>query len=222
MNRRDALSRVALLMGGTLSAPTMAAFLGGCTNSAAEKTAALQAFTPEVLALLAEVTETIIPKTDTPGAKDAKVAEFIQLMLTDCYAENDRKRFFNGLEDIQNKSQKAYQKSFVELKPEERIAVFKDFEKEAFERHTVFKTAQDKKNKAYVENFRKGVQTPAKESDPKEKPEEDHPYFLLKSLTLFGYFTSEPGATKALEYVAVPGKFEGVTEYKPGQKAWAM
>ena len=44
----------------------------------------------------------------------------------------------------------------------------------------------------------------------------------MKELTVTGYFTSEIGATQALEYLPVPGKFEGDVPLKPGQKAWAI
>lgn len=44
----------------------------------------------------------------------------------------------------------------------------------------------------------------------------------MKRLTVTGYFTSEIGATQALEYLPVPGKFEGDVPLQPGQKAWAI
>ncbi|HAK76772.1 MAG TPA: twin-arginine translocation pathway signal, partial [Runella sp.] len=44
----------------------------------------------------------------------------------------------------------------------------------------------------------------------------------MKELTVTGYFTSEIGATKALEYLPIPGRFEGCVPLKPGQKAWAL
>jgi hypothetical protein len=44
---------------------------------------------------------------------------------------------------------------------------------------------------------------------------------MMKELTLLGFFTSEVGATKALRYVAVPGKYEGCVDYKKGDRAWA-
>ena len=44
---------------------------------------------------------------------------------------------------------------------------------------------------------------------------------MMKELTLLGFFTSEIGATKALRYVAVPGKYEGCIPYNKGDKAWA-
>jgi len=58
----------------------------------------------------------------------------------------------------------------------------------------------------------------------KDKKKEDDPHYftLMKQLTLLGYFTSEPGATKALRYVPVPGRFEACIPYKKGDKAWAL
>jgi hypothetical protein len=61
----------------------------------------------------------------------------------------------------------------------------------------------------------KDYQKKKKEDDP------NHYFTLMKQLTLWGFFTSEPGATKALRYVAVPGRYEGCIPYKKGDKAWA-
>ena len=62
----------------------------------------------------------------------------------------------------------------------------------------------------------------AKEYQKTKKPEDPNHYFrMIKELTLMGFFTSEVGATKALRYVAVPGKYEGCIPYNKGDKAWA-
>jgi len=62
----------------------------------------------------------------------------------------------------------------------------------------------------------------AKEYGKTKKQDDPNHYFSqVKQLTLWGYFTSEPGATKALRYVAVPGKYEGCIPYNKGDKAWA-
>lgn len=49
--------------------------------------------------------------------------------------------------------------------------------------------------------------------------EEPHFFTMLKELTLWGYFTSEVGATEALRYNPVPGRFEGCIPYN-GESAW--
>ncbi len=54
-------------------------------------------------------------------------------------------------------------------------------------------------------------------------PEEGPPHFfsMMKQLTIWGFFTSEPGATKALRYLPIPGSFKGCIPYVKGDKAWA-
>ncbi len=218
MNRRDAIARVAALMGTTLSAPTLLAVMEGC-NSAATKEAAAVSFTPDIMALIGEVAETIIPKTSTPGAKEAGVADFVKLMLTDCYTDDDRQAFFDGLEDVNEKSKKAHSKSFAEITPEQRIAVLKELESEA----KTERTRRDEEAKKEKETMKQGLnpENNDKKSEPAKKPSPIF-FYTIKDLTVLGYFTSEPGATQALEYVAVPGRYEGCVDLKPGQKAWAI
>jgi hypothetical protein len=55
----------------------------------------------------------------------------------------------------------------------------------------------------------------------KQKSDPNHYFSMYKQLTVWGYFTSKDGATKALRYVQVPGKYEGCIDYKKGDKAWA-
>jgi phosphoribosyl-ATP pyrophosphohydrolase len=198
MKRRDALSRVALLMGGALSAPTIMAFLEGCTT-ATESSKIAFPFSADQKNLLSEIAEIIIPKTDTPGAKDAKVGEFIEMMIQDCYPEKDQKSFTSGLLELEKNN-------FLKASPEEQVNILTALEKTGNE--MIKKSGDDKKK--YTEAG-------------KEYTDAGVPFFrLMKELTLLGYFTSEVGATQALEYVPVPGRYDGCVDLTPGQKAWAM
>lgn len=199
MKRRDALARVALLMGGTLTAPTLIAFLDGCKTSNETANAANFAFSADQLSMVSEIAEIIIPKTDTPGAKDAKVGEFIQLMLKDCYYPKDQKSFMYGLSKLE-------EKDFMKGTPEAQTALLTTAETDA---GNELKRIGDERKKA---------------KDAGQTFEEPGvPFFrLMKELTLLGYFTSEQGAQQALEYVPVPGRYDGCIDLKPGQKAWAM
>jgi Gluconate 2-dehydrogenase subunit 3 len=193
MNRREALNRVAILMGTTVVGG--AAFLEGC-NSGDKKVAATAAagipFSAESISFLDEVAETIIPTTNTPGAKAAKVGAFMNTMVTDCYDEKNQKIFTKGLTKIDEASQKKFSTTFAKATPEQRKELLTEIDKEA--------TAYNKS----------------------KKPEDPSHYFsLMKQLTLLGYFSSEIGATQALRYVAVPGRYEGCIPYKKGDKAWA-
>jgi len=189
MNRREALSRVAIIMGGTIVGGV--AFLEGCKTSD-KKIAVGLPLTKEQIAFLDEIAETIIPATDTPGAKDAKVGEFMQVMVTDCYDEGDQKIFLAGITTVDVVSNKKFQKDFLSLSAEQRKELLTEVDKEA---------------KDYAAS--------------KKKEDPNHYFTLMKQLTLLGFFSSEPGATKALRYIAIPGKYEGCIPYKKGDKAWA-
>ncbi len=143
-------------------------------------------------AFLDEVAETILPATKTPGAKAAKVGQLMVVMVNDTYEDKDQKIFHEGIGKLDAASKKANGKSFLEATPEQR---------------TTLLTALDKEAKDYGKT--------KKDTDP------NHYFTMMKQLTLFGYFTSKEGATQALRYIAVPGKFDGAYPYKKGDKAWA-
>ena len=190
MNRREALSSVALLLGGTIIGAE--AFLSGCTSSDKKIGAAGLNFSNDDIAFLDEVGETIIPATTTPGAKEAKIGQFMKTIVTDCYEEKDQKIFTEGMVKLDEASKKKSGKSFLNSSPQERHDLLVEL---------------DKEQKEYMS---------------KKKPEDPSHYFrMMKELTLWGYFTSEVGATKALRYIAVPGRYEGCVPYKKGDKAWA-
>jgi hypothetical protein len=191
MNRRDALYRVGLLLGGTVVGAEV--FLAGCKTSPDSEVGRHGLnFTKDDIAFLDEVGETILPKTDTPGAKDAKIGEFMAKIVQDCYTDKDQKVFMDGMEKLQEACGKMNGKGFLETSPEQR--------------HNLL-VALDKEQKDYMAS---------------KKPDEPSHYFrMMKELTLWGYFTSKPGATEALRYVAIPGRYEGCIDYKKGEKAWA-
>src|SRR5450631_1509171 len=190
MNRREALSSVALLLGGTIIGAE--AFLSGCTNMDKKIGTAGLNFSPDDISFLDEVGETIIPATDTPGAKEAKIGEFMHTIVRDCYNKTDQDIFIAGMGKLNDESKKLNGKNFMEASPEERKNLL---------------IALDKEQKDYAAS---------------KKPEDPQHYFrMMKELTIWGYFSSEPGATKALRYIAIPGKYEGCIPYKKGDKAWA-
>jgi hypothetical protein len=190
MNRREALSSVALLLGGTIIGAEM--FLSGCTHADKKIGAAGLNFSPDDISFLDEVGETIIPTTDSPGAKEAKIGDFMHTIVRDCYDEKEQQIFVEGMAKLDAASVKMNGKSFLESSPAERKNLL---------------IALDKEQKEYT--------AAKKQSDP------PHYFRMIKELTIWGYFTSEPGATKALRYIAVPGRYEGCIPYKKGDKAWA-
>ena len=188
MNRREAISRVSLFLGGAVVGSGI--FLEAGCSSTPKQVSGL--FNQDQLKLLDEIAETILPASNTPGAREAKVAEFMAVMVNDCYTKTDQEIFLNGLKKIEEESSRQNGKSFNASNNAER---------------TAFLSRLDVEQKVYMEN---------------KKPEEPSHYFrMMKELTLLGFFTSELGATKVLRYVAVPGRYDGDVVYKKGDGAWA-
>ncbi len=178
IDRREALRKTALLMGAAVSASALTGILQGC-KATPELTYKPVFFTEDQARIVTEVAEIIIPKTDTPGAKDTGVPGFIDLMLKDCYKKEDQDRFIAGLTSFDEEAKKAYGDSFIYCKPEQQVELV---------------------TKVHV----------AALAEAKENKEAKRPFILMaKELTLLGFFTSEPGATQVLQYVAVPGSYKG-------------
>jgi hypothetical protein len=192
MNRREAISRVALIVGGTVVGAE--AFLSGCARKSEVVAATGLDFSPETISLLDEVGETILPKTAaSEGAKAAKIGDFMKAIVSDCYEEKDQKVFMEGIGKLNEAAEKKFSDGYMDLSPENR---------------TILLTEIDNEAKAY--------------QDSKKPEEPKHYFSLMKQLTLWGYFTSEVGSTQALRYLPVPGKYDGCFPYKKGDKAWAQ
>ncbi|HET9662657.1 MAG TPA: gluconate 2-dehydrogenase subunit 3 family protein [Burkholderiales bacterium] len=183
MNRREAIRRVALLMGGAVSAPAILGVLAGCKaepDTAAEWKPAF--LTQAQAALVAEVAEIMIPRTDTPGAKDVGIATFIDKMMKDTYSKAEQQRFIAGLADFEAQAKREHGRAFVELEPAQRAALVKQAHDPAVEADRESTVPLDKRRRPFI--------------------------LTMKELTLLGYFTSEPGATQVLQYRPVPGAYQ--------------
>jgi hypothetical protein len=207
MNRRDAIGRVALIMGGAVIGAEF--FLSGCKPKGASTVDDL--FTQDNTDFLNEVADTILPTTpSSPGAKAANVGAFMAVMVRDCYLPADQKVFVEGLKNLDDAAQKQAGGKFMDLTPEQRTKVL---------------VALDAEQKAYTAKRDKAVapEVAKHKDDPNyEGPAMRNHYFrMMKELTMLGYFTSEIGATKALRYIAIPGHYDGCVPYKKGDKAWA-
>ncbi len=193
IERREAIKRVALLLGG-------ASFVGGSAllqacegeRRVVQEGQPISAFEPDDVALLDEVADTMLPATKTPGAKAAKTGAFMALMVTDCYNARDQKIFRDGMASLDEASRKANGGSFVRATPAQRLAVLEQL---------------DREQKTYM--------------DAKKDDAPSHWFRMMKELALLGYFTSEIGYTQAQRYVEAPGRYDPCVPYKPGERAWA-
>lgn len=129
MDRRSALKSVSILMGGALSSGAIAVMMSGCQTDASESWMP-RFFSADQASLFAEVAETIMPKTDTAGAKELKLERWVDSVLMDVKDENFQKQVVKGLEAVETASQRDNKKSFVAASAEERTATLTALDKE--------------------------------------------------------------------------------------------
>lgn len=131
MNRRALLGHAAAILGASISAPLLAGVLGGCKPTPEGKPgAALSVAQQELVAALAE---TIIPETKTPGARSANVHGFIDMMLANWYADEDRTRFLDGLAALETQAAREQGMPFLKLSAEKRLAFLETLDREAID-----------------------------------------------------------------------------------------
>lgn len=209
MNRRELLKMIAVATGGAVIGGEF--LLSGC---ASPDSGTPMAFSEENIAFLDEVAETILPQTQTAGAKAAGVGRFMTVMVNDCYLKADQEVFHKGLTTLNDACNKMHGHDFMKATPEERKALLISVDKE---------TRDYLKKKADFDNDQRAKEKEAKEkgtNDFKIETMPNHYFQQLKQLAIFGYFTSEKGRKEGLRYVPVPTKFENI-DYKKGDKTFA-
>lgn len=191
MERRELLKMIALMTGAAVVGGS--ALLQSCSSPIEQQTGAIGEFSSDDQLLLAEIADTILPATQTPGAKAAGVGPFMAMMVTDCYEPAAQKTFKQGLRELDSAIGKLHGSGFLKASPEQREQFLVKLDQEA-------KLHQQNKSAAEFQT---------------------HYFTMIKQLTLLGYFSSEIGCTQALRYQAIPGRYEGTVSYKKGDKAWA-
>lgn len=164
-------------------------------------------FNQDDVMLFNEIAEIILPRTDTPGAKDANVGFMSLILANDCYTSEEREAFVKGFQSLDKQAQDKYGKPFLLLSAEQKSKFVKDLDKDA--------KAYNKKRKIdYMSVSPNNMYSGGIKPLP-------HFFTMIKQLTIFSFFTSKVGATKVLRYEAIPGKYNGELEYKKGDRAWA-
>ena len=241
ITRRDALQRIAWVLGGTLAASTVAgamaenafAWTSEGVRGQGSATATPRTLTAEQYALVTSLVEHIIPRTDTPGARDAGVQKFVDDLLTDHYKAPERNRFIAGLQGVDVRSMRAHKKKFTATTRAQQVAILTAMDKEAYPAQGMI-AQQEKKQQAPPRDPVVGpgsggsgslAQPTAADVDgatEEVRTEIASGWFWrrLKEITLVGYYTSQPGATQEL-HVNPMGIWKGDMPYKVGQREWA-
>jgi hypothetical protein len=186
MERRDVLK---LLGSATaLSAlPFEALTLIQQASAQAAESTAVRTLDPHQNATVTTISELIIPATDTPGAKEAKVNEFIDLLLTEWYDPAETKQFLTGLSEVDACSKEKFSAALVDCTPAQQVEVLKQLDDAAM----VFAAKQ-----------KQALRTNA-------APPPMNFFYQLKKLTLAGYYTSEIGFSQELGKKIIPPSHAG-------------
>jgi hypothetical protein len=174
--------------------------------------AVLPAFSPEMFALFSQaqpppgyalrtltshlndtvvaMIDQIIPATDTPGAKGARVNEFIDVILTEWATPEERKNFLDGLAGIDKQSQSLFGKNFADASAEQQLVQLRAIDDEVLSNRVV--------------RPRHGNTVPKPDTQLDGKFWE-----VFKRITVHGYYTSEVGFTQELKLQIIPGAQHG-------------
>jgi Gluconate 2-dehydrogenase subunit 3 len=158
-------------------------------------------FTPHQNDTVVAMIDLILPETDTPGAKAARVNEFMDVILTDWATEEERVQFLNGLNEVDAQSTMLYGKDFVSA---------------TFAQQTPLLQALDD-----------SIDWPHGPVADKDESDKEVPFLQLKGeffrsfkhMTIHGYYTSEIGFTQELKLEIIPGSYHGCAPVAPGKTA---
>ena len=183
MKRRDALKLIA----GAAAVPALYSqdlfALGREIHEQLGSTSALKTLNSHQNATITAIAEMIIPATDTPGAKGARVNEFIDLILSEWSSEADSSRFLQGVAETDARSRKMFGKDFVNCNTQQQTELLTALDEEVTELREANVQEREHASPALQES---------------ENPLEKNFFYQMKRLTLVGYYTSEVGWTQEL------------------------
>lgn len=202
MNRREFLQCAAILASGASFSQIGFALskeqhrhLASAANYNKSKVTLLS---KEQRAIIAAMTDIVIPRTETPGAVDAGVPQFIELMASDWFNDQEKSIFMTGIIELETRIPKEYGASFDKLTTKQQLSIMEDMED----------AASDADWYSFANVLREFIS--------------DAPFICqIKELTIWGFFTSEIGATQALRHEPMPMHFDGDIPLTATDSSWA-
>ena len=198
MQRREALRL--LMAGGVLPAlPTNLFALFQGAHPASGYT--LRTLNPHQNDTVVAMIDQIIPATDTPGAKGARVNEFIDVILTEWADAEERKNFLDGLAGVDKQTNDLFGKNFVDASPAQQVTLLRSMDESVAAQRT--------------RRMRHG------NTIPEERDKQLHGEFfnVFKGITVHGYYTSEIGFSQELNLQIIPGAQHGCAPLPAEKKA---
>lgn len=197
MNRRDALRKTGLLAGSAVAAPSLLSLFQACSQTPRLN------WTPIFLdenqaSFISSFVDTLLPKTETPGALDVKTDIFLDLVYAKTYSPEGQAKVKADIDQFNADCKVKYGKVFAELSSEDKTACLKDHE-------------------AKTATFNRGVWGTAV---GEQKPVGF--YRQLKFQVLWAYFSSEEIGKNVLNYDPIPGEYLGCIPVADVGKVWSL
>jgi hypothetical protein len=162
---------------------------------------ALRTLDPHQNATVVIMTDLIIPETDTPGAKAARVNEFIDVILTEWATDDERQHFLAGLADVDKQSNDLFGKDFVDASSTQQFTLLRAMD----ESSTATRARQQHHGNTIPED--------------RDKQLVGDFFTAFRGITLHGYYTSEIGFTQELHMQIIPGALHGCAPLPAEKKA---
>ena len=209
MNRREALRYTAY---AALSAPFASALLSGCKAEPEmlEPGFAPVFFSDKEYEYVVKLADTMLPKTDTPGAVEVGVPQMIDKIVGEVYGEKEQDDFRAGMKVLMEEMNAANPGGFAKLDGQKALVYLQD---------------QDLHyNELPAKTTMSGEDVPTEVAVAGDTPTARDAYFGLKSMIIGTYFNTEEVATTMLAYNPVPGEYIpcGDLQELTGGKAWAI
>jgi len=215
MNRRDALKSTGLFVGIGLAGGVVTSALFQSCKDAQVSTSWSPHFIPANLVdMVAEIAETILPRTDTPGAKDVNVHQYLDAAWNLFYKPEEKEHIMKGLMAFDGECKKATGKGFLELAPEERL--------------NHLQSVEEQSNSDQGPSFWGIPMEDDEDKEPvRQEPAENtvvlQPFWTyVKGNVLHGYFTSEEIGENVLTYDPVPGDPIACMDMDPGMLVYSL
>lgn len=207
MNRREIIKGLALSFGYVVAAPSVLSVLESCSSKN-------ETWQPIFLSkkekhVVTHLVDIILPVTDTPGGLDVNLPQFIDMMAQDMFSDDEKNIFKEGADVFAFRFREMFNKDIGRSDREEMEQLFASY----FDLHK-----EDQNKVLYTQS--KPIEQVASEEMEAYKMYK----FLIniRSLSLFGYFTSEKVGKEVLNFDPIPGRYEPCVPVSEIGNSWTI
>ncbi len=197
MDRRSALKKTGVLAGAAVAMPSLFSIFQAC-QSETRLDWQPEFFTENEAKTISSLLDTILPRTETPGALDVKSDIFIDKVIAKTYDEVAKEKMRADIAAFNSECEKKYGKAFFEL------------------------SASDKSKMLVTAEANSGKFSPGVWGTAVGKQEPIGFYRSMKSMAIWAYFTSEEVGEQVLNYDPIPGVFEPCIPVSEVGNRWSL